>query len=305
MRQNYQISEQFPSQSEEEALGFSVFAQKKYWLLHLPEDQMLPISVYDENNNLISFWCFYRKSEKLITPFKAPFFIPYFSEKDDMITLCKEVLSYCKVKYDSSIEFTLYLDSNFIKSLSSIPSLAVKKIALASRLLVVKKSFPEQIQQKRKKRKLKSLLFNENYEVSIVNYNNWERVYQNNLNWRQEKSHQNFISVDEMLKAKMQLPDAYQAFQLNRGGLLVGTVFFIKVHNKMLYVYSLIINPSLDSDEPSLLLWNAVYEWAQKHNISIIDMGTSMNPNGGVNRSLAEYKTYIGGRYYRKYTFGC
>ena len=100
----------------------------------------------------------------------------------------------------------------------------------------------------------------------------------------------------------MQFPDEYQAFQLNKNGILVGTVFFLKVNEKIIYVYSLIINPLFDVAEPSLLLWNAVYEWAQKHDISIIDMGTSMNPIGGINKNLARYKTFIGGEYYRKYT---
>ncbi|MGJ3235117.1 hypothetical protein [Marivirga sp.] len=303
MRQNYQILEQFPSRREEEALGFSLFAKKNYWLLHLSENQLLPLSVYDENNSLISFWCFYLDREKLITPFKAPFFTPYFSEKRNMNSLCKEVINYCKTQYNSSIEVTLYSDSISELNLYLIPSLKVKNVALASSIIVSDKGFLNQIQQGRKKRKLKSLMSADDFEVLKVDIKNWAEIYQENLKWRKEKTHQNFMSVNEILKSKMQFPDEYQAFQLNNKGILVGTVFFLKVNEKIIYVYSLIINPLFDVAEPSLLLWNAVYEWAQKHDISIIDMGTSMNPIGGINKNLARYKTFIGGEYYRKYTF--
>lgn len=302
MRQNYQILEQFPSKREEEALGFSVFARKNYWLLHLSENQLLPVAVYDENNSLLSFWCFYRNSRKLITPFNAPFFTPYFSEKGNMNSLCKKVFNYCRAQYDTSMIVTLNSDSISELNLDLTPSLKVKNVALASRMIVSDKGFLNQIQQVRKKRKLKSLMSADDFEVLKVDIENWAEIYKENLKWRQEKDHLNFMSGDKMLKSKMQFPDEYQAFQLNKNGILVGTVFFLKVNEKIIYVYSLIINPLFDVAEPSLLLWNAVYEWAQKHDISIIDMGTSMNPIGGINKNLARYKTFIGGEYYRKYT---
>lgn len=303
MRQNYQILEQFPSRKEEEALCFSVFAQKKYWFLHLSEDQLLPVAVYDENNSLISFWCFYRKSGKLITPFKAPFFTPYFFEKENMISLFNAVLNYCKKQYNASIEVTLNTDSiSEINQYLPLP-LEVKNVALASRMIVSEKDFLNQIQQGRKKRKLKSLLSADDFEVLKVDVEDWAEIYQENLKWRKKKTHQNFMSVNEILKSKIQFPDEYQSFKLNKNGILVGAVFFLKVNKRIIYVYSLIINPLYDVAEPSLLLWNAVYEWAQKHDIYMIDMGTSMNPVGGINKNLARYKTFIGGKFYRKYTF--
>ncbi|WP_340153312.1 hypothetical protein [uncultured Marivirga sp.] len=305
MRQNYQISEHFPSKSEEEVLKFSVFAQKSYWLLHLALEKILPITVYDDKGQIVAFWCFYKQKQKLSTPFNAPFFTPYFASEVDISLVCENVFSYCKEKYNCSIEFTLQSDTLSTDHFFLMPSLKIKKVDLASRLTVSDKSFVEHIRQERKKRKLKSLLSANQYRVSNVDIDNWADEYQENLNWRAKKSHQNLISVENMSKAKLQFPDVYHALKIEIDSILVGNVFFLKVNDMTLYVYSLIIDPSSNLKEPSLLLWNSVYNWAQQNGFSIIEMGTSMLPDGNINKNLARYKSYIGGEFYRKYTLHC
>lgn len=305
MRQNYQISEQFPSQEEEEALSFPLFARKEYWLLHLEEEFLVPVTIRNQRHQIIAFFCFCKSENRLTTPFKAPFFIPYLNALEKVGLLFPEVINYCKTKYSLPMLFTLKSDLNLLNLINFTPSLKIVNIELGSQLSISNDSFLQQIKKKRKRRKLKSLFAGNTFEIKEVNINEWEEVYEQNLSWRKEKEHQNFMSKEEMANAKMQFPKSYQAFQLKKGQNLIGTAFFLRVDHNLIYVYSLITAPTIDSEEPSLLLWKAIYDYANEHNISTVNMGTSMLPEGIINKNLARYKKFIGGLHYKKYTFEC
>ncbi|WMN10813.1 GNAT family N-acetyltransferase [Marivirga salinae] len=305
MRQNYQISEQFPSREEEEALNFPLFARKEYWLLHMEVDVLVPITIKNHQNQIIAFWCFSRIKNRLITPINAPFFTPFSHDFDKDGVLILTVINYCKTKYNLSIQMTLKSDLEIHKFQNSIPTLNIKKVEIGSQLSIINDSFLQQIQKKRKRRKLQSLFSDNTFEIKEVNINEWEEVYEQNLSWRKEKGHQNFMSKKEMLKAKLQFPKSYHAFLLKKDQDLIGTAFFLRVDQNLIYVYSLITSPAIDSEEPSLLLWKAIYDFANEKNISTVDMGTSMLADGSINKSLARYKKFIGGSHYKKYTIEC
>jgi hypothetical protein len=303
MRQNYQISEQFPSDKEEEALGFPLFARKQYWLLHLEEDFLVPVIIRNQQHQIIAFWCFYRSVNRLITPFRAPFFTPYLLDRD--VHIITDVIAFCKMKYNLPIQFTLKSTLDLRKVMNVIPTLKIIKVELGNEFISLNDSFNEQIESSRKKRKLKSILFDNAFEISKVAGQDWEEVYEQNLIWRREKKHQDFIKTAEMRKAKSQFPLSYHAFKLKRNGELIGSAYFLKVDKDLIYVYSLITAPSFASEETSLLLWKAIFDLAKEEDISTIDMGTSMLADGSINRSLARYKKFIGGLHYKKYTFEC
>lgn len=305
MRQNYQISEQFPSLAEEEALGICLFAQKRYCLLHLPEEELLPILVRNEDSEIVAFWCFYATFDRLQTPLNAPFFTPYFSDYNASSTVLIEIINYCKKKYKLPIICTLDSDLIQMSMETSVRTFQIRNVKLGMRLLVSDKSFGSEMNRKRKSRKLQTLLRDERFSISEVTAHEWNQVYEQNLAWRREKGHQKYISAEGMTRARTQFPKAYYAFQVKNKEECIGSVFFLQVNLNLVYVYSLISAPLFESAEPALLLWNAVYDWAQSRDILVIDMGTSMNPEGGINKELANYKQYIGGQFYRRYTFQC
>jgi hypothetical protein len=305
MRQNYQISEQFPSIQEEEALGVSIFAKKNYWLLHLKEEELWPITIRDQELEIVAFWCFCRIGNRLVTPFKAPFFTPYLADIDQQEILFSKVIDYLRKKYREPIQFSLKPDFNFQQFQSMTPSLKILNIEVGTQLHVAKDSFVKLIIQKRKGRKLNSLLAEDSFEVKEVSKQSWTKVYRQNLIWRKEKGHENLMTIEEMEEIKNQFSQYYHALQVLKNGELVGTAFFLKVDPNLVYVYSLITAPSVDNKEPALLLWKAIYEWAQLNKISCIDMRTSMSSEGKINRNLFRYKQFIGGFTYKKYTFEC
>ncbi|SMG08767.1 hypothetical protein SAMN05661096_00163 [Marivirga sericea] len=305
MRQNYQISEQFPSMQEEEALEFPIFARKNYWLLHLKEEELWPFTVRDQKHDIIAFWCFCRIEDRFVTPFKAPFFTPHLADIEQQEILFSKVIHYLSEKYTKPIQFSLNSNLNFQKLQDLVPFLTILNIEVGTYLYVAKDSFFEQILQKRKRRKLNSILREDTFEILEVSDHDWNKVYQQNLIWRREKGHRNTMKLEDMAEAKRQFPQHYHAFQLLRGEELMGTAFFLNVHHDLVYVYSLVTAPSTAEKEPALLLWKAIYDWAKHNQISCIDMGTSMASDREINKNLLRYKQFIGGLIYRKYTFEC
>lgn len=305
MRQNYQISEQFPSKEEEEALGFPLFARKEYWLLHLKEDKLVPITIRDQQKKVIAFWCFGLLNDRLISPFNAPFTTLYLCDIEKDLQFISKVLEFCKSKYKLPIRFTFSSDLGLKKLRNSTLSLKILKVEIGSQLNISHDSFIQQLKKNRKIRKLNALLKDDKFVIEDVKIKEWGDIYEKNLIWRIEKGHQNFISKADMVKAKTQFPLSYYAFQLKVAQELVGAAFFLIIDQNLIYVYSLITSPNIDSKEPSLLLWRAIYDFAKEKNISTVDMGTSMLSEGNINKKLARYKKFIGGSYYKKYTLEC
>jgi hypothetical protein len=305
MRQNYQISEQFPSIQEEEALGFPIFARKYYWLLHLQKEELRPITVRNQKLEIVAFWCFCRIGDRLLTPFNAPFFTPYLLKSVKQEILFSEVIDYLRKKDGGRIQFMLRSDLDFELLQTLVPSLKILNVEVGTQLIVEKNSFLEQIVQKRKKRKLNSISADDSFVVKEVPLKHWKKVYEQNVIWRKQKGHENIVGIGEMEEAKRQFPEHYHAFQLLKDEELVGTAFFLKVDSDLIYVYSLVTAPLSDEKEPALLLWKAIYDWAELHKIPWIDMGTSMSSAGKINRNLLRYKQFIGGLVYKKYTLEC
>lgn len=86
---------------------------------------------------------------------------------------------------------------------------------------------------------------------------------------------------------------------------MIGCAFLVRVSNDYLYLYSLITDPKSDRQEPSLLMYETIYDYALSNEITILDLGTSMNQNGDIHKNIAHYKQGIGASAIRKYTFEC
>ncbi|MBK6263823.1 GNAT family N-acetyltransferase [Marivirga sp. S37H4] len=304
----YSIFEEWPESEWEELMNFSLFTKKGFWELRKSEIKYVPLTVKNPAGKIISFWCFARLEGEWKTPYQAPYFEPFIIDENLLPVLIPQIISHLKSKYHQKISFILPPAFNQI-SKAIIHTITenngfIEKVEISNYLAIkANRTFKENIQQKRKKRKLKSLL-NSNYNIKEAEPNEWESLYQQLLDWRQLKGHRNLISKEWMLKAKTAFPDAYQCLQLRDGQNLIGLVFFMRTKSNSYYIYSLITNPDFDKDNPGLLLWNALYELAQKENVQYIDMGTSMI-NNKINRGLLHHKLALGSVMTKKHTLVC
>ncbi|MGM0580838.1 MAG: GNAT family N-acetyltransferase [Bacteroidota bacterium] len=301
MRQNYQISEQFPSPEEEEALGFPVFLLQNYVNLFNEDNSICPLLIRDSKNQILAFWVFREEINCWFSPVSAPFSCPQIYDEMSLNELLKISVTLLKDKRNLPVQFVFNpLFSGSIKFQFS----RILNVELNQFIEIDKDSFMEKLPQKRRRQKLRALK-RDDYVVEQIGIEQWENVYQQNLNWRKNKGHQNIIPLELMVQFKNAFLNNYLGFQLKYSNELIGCAFVVRVSEKYLYLYSLITDPVYDKQEPSLLLYDMIFDYAKANNIQILDLGTSMNLNGNIHKNIANYKKDIGALAVRKYTFEC
>jgi hypothetical protein len=301
MRQNYQISEQFPSREEEEALGIPVFLRSAYINLFSEFKIVCPIIIKDLHNKILAFWVFSEESEYWFSPISAPFSCPQIFNEIGFNELLDLSHSFLKLKSNKPIRFVF---NPLFTGNKEFTFSKIEKIELNHFMKINEDSFMDKLPQKRRKQKLR-VLKRGAYVVSKVSSENWLNVYQQNLKWRIAKGHVQYIPLDLMSQFKTRFPNTYLGFQLTYAADLIGCAFLVKVSDEYLYLYSLITNPEFDVEEPSLLLYESIYHYALEEKVKILDLGTSMNKNGRIHKNISQYKQEIGASAIKKYTFEC
>jgi hypothetical protein len=301
MRQNYQIYEQFPSYEDEEALKFPVFLMHDYALVFEADKSICPLLIKNSDSKILAFWLFQEEQNYWSSPVSAPFTCVQLYEGIDFNELLNISFSYLKNKCDKPIRFVI---NPLFAVLQKIQFSKILNVELNHFIEVDTDSFNEKLPQKKRKQKLRALK-RKDYEVTKICIEQWKEVYQQNLNWRIQKGHQNYIPLDLMCKFRSTFPENYIGFQLAHDNTLIGCAFLVRVSNDYLYLYSLITDPKSDRQEPSLLMYETIYDYALSNEITILDLGTSMNQNGDIHKNIAHYKQGIGASAIRKYTFEC
>ncbi|PTB97605.1 hypothetical protein C9994_02240 [Marivirga lumbricoides] len=306
----YSISEEWPDFDHEHMRDSNLFTHRKFWNLRESEVDYLPLSFSREDTGeLIAFFCFAQWNNEWKTPYLAPYFYPYVKKESLLPEILNLLISYLKNKKHLTISITLaplFLLNEKRMLIDLINAgFTIAEVEVTS-YLVVKTgiSFIQHIVNRRKKRRLKSLLGSE-LSIKEISNEGWSQYYQQLVGWRKIKGHQNLISTEFMDDAKIELPENFRGLVLNDTYQTLCLAIFIKVNSTCFYVYSLITNPDYPKENFPLLLWNALYEIAQRENIPFIEMGTSMKKEGLLNKGLLRYKVSVGGRMSKKYTVQC
>lgn len=305
----YSISEEWPDSSQEHKGGFNLFTKEDFWKLRKSEIDYLPISVKNSVGELVAFWCFAQLENEWKAPYQAPYFEPFSKDATYQQQILSQIISYLKHKRNQTIAITLpplfllknkSLVNNFIKEGATIENIEITSYLLVSH----ENSFSDIIRRRRKKRQLKSLL-NSNLSIQELKPDAWNFHYELLLKWRNQKGHKNLVSAEYMDEAKVQAPSLFRGLVLTNELTTIGIAIFLQVKKNCYYVYALITDPIYQKEGFSLLLWNELYQLAQKENVQFIDMGTSMNSPRVINRSLLQNKISIGGVLSRKYSIKC
>jgi len=306
MSQKYQIFEEWPESEWQAIADCSLFIRKSYWQVHLSNSQMLPVSVFN-NGALSAFICFAKIENQISTPYKAPYLRPFIKTGESLEDILVLIIQYLKLKNPQSvirINLAEAIKSKDIidSTLCQISTIDISHAIIVSKII----SFTTYIGKNgadRKKRKLQQLL-KQHYTLQSVDAEAYHLNYELLVKWRNLKGHQDMISPTEMHKLKERFPENYKMLKLSHHTEIVGLAVIVKECSNCYYVYILLKKPE-EQEDLNLLLWNGIYEMARSENIRTIEMGTSMLPNGRINRGLARYKTAIGGKTTRKYTLQC
>jgi len=108
--------------------------------------------------------------------------------------------------------------------------------------------------------------------------------------------HKNFpvtISKEEYIHLSVKLPDTYQYAGVFIDGRLVANAIFVRVNSDVLYYFLAASDPEYASLSPSVFVVEAMYEYAQKLQYSVLDLGIS-SVNGVINEGLHFFKKSLG-----------
>jgi hypothetical protein len=308
----YSVFEEWPDQSWEKEAEINLFSRKAYWDLQMNElvnvKDITPILLKNQKDEIVAFWCFALTKKTWITPLNAPYFEPFIGKNGNLNEILSIIIQHLKHKQNVLIEWTLppnwtlLGNNNFDEVLKMT---RISSIAMGHKLLVIaSKSFSEIIKQERKKRKLQSFLV-ANYKIEEASSDKWDNLYKQLLSWRKQKEHRNMMSKELMLKSKELFPQLYRCLQLTLNEQIAGLAFFMQTNSDCFYIYSLITDPKLNRQQPSLLLWNALYNLAQAENIHQLDLGTSMTSANQLNKGLFRFKLSLGAQPTKKFTLLC
>ncbi|MGN6648335.1 MAG: GNAT family N-acetyltransferase [Cytophaga sp.] len=153
-------------------------------------------------------------------------------------------------------------------------------------------------QKKRRLNKIKSL--SPRIEIKdTVDSDTWFDLY------RRSREHKDFpvtISREEYKKLALKLPGVYQYAGIYLEEKLVANAVFVRVNKDVLYYFLGASDPEHAAVSPSVLLLEAMYEYAQRQHYKMIDLGIS-SVNGELNEGLHLFKKHIGAMDSRKNTY--
>lgn len=210
---------------------------------------------------------------------------------DKMKLIIDKIFEY----YDNKIQFRLANDIYFsddIKLLYFLLSQKLKMIPELSWYIKSNNDFIGQISNKRNKKYLEKMIYDDNINCFITNdkndYINFYNILKINLN----KNHNTnpTHTLDEFLDIKERIKDYIYLFIVKQEEKILGGVFVIKVTNKCLYTFYISRNIEYNTSAVIYAMYK-ISLFAKENNIQYIDYGISTENCGkNINIGLSDYK---------------
>jgi hypothetical protein len=119
---------------------------------------------------------------------------------------------------------------------------------------------------------------------------------------RQQKQYTLSLSLEDVLKAAERFPETYVLFGVYQDAKLIAGALSVRVNEQVLYNFYADHDAAYDVLSPVVLLIEGMYQYCVRHDIALLDLGTSAlgdTPNFG----LLEFKLRMGGEPSPKFTF--
>ena len=140
------------------------------------------------------------------------------------------------------------------------------------------------------------------FTVGQLKLSECKKVYNFISACRKEKNQFLSMSFLQLQKVINRFPDNFTLFQVEDEQQIAAAAIVIKVNDKILYTFYYAHDRRFNRISPTVFLIGEIYRYAQEHQFTHIDLGTSM-VNGGINRPLIQFKKSIGGQSSSKYIF--
>ncbi len=170
---------------------------------------------------------------------------------------------------------------------------------ISSIIIVDEKDFESKINtsEKQKLRKCRSTL-----QFHKAQADQLPRIYRFIETCRLEKKQNLSMSLTELKKTINLFPKNFFLFEIvnTTGTAAAGVV--IKVNREILYTFYYAHSKEFDKISPVVFLLSGIYQFAQRANYKLIDLGTSMTGDE-INKPLLHFKKSIGGKPSPKFIF--
>lgn len=127
-------------------------------------------------------------------------------------------------------------------------------------------------------------------------------IHQFIANSRLRKNRPMTMSLEQLTKHFQKFPDNFQVFSVYDIQILMAVGVTIKINQDILYTFYLADNEQYLKHSPTIYLLSGIYEYAQKENYTILDLGIATD-KGVLNEGLARFKRSVGGKLSEKKTY--
>lgn len=178
-------------------------------------------------------------------------------------------------------------------------SIALK--AVNHHIVVEEKPLESQLHSM-EKRRLKKCIDN-GFSFAEEPISNAAEIFNYIQTCRNEQGLEVSITKDKLLEYLRLFPQNYPLFSVRRNGKLAAVTIAIKVHRKVLYYFLPASLREFKSFSPSVLLLVGLYNYCQRHQMELLDLGISTEKDGKDQNSLIDFKERMGGIKSYKYFF--
>lgn len=120
---------------------------------------------------------------------------------------------------------------------------------------------------------------------------------------RHEKQYSLSMAMQDLKEVIKRFPDRVALFGVFHHHDCAAASISIRVRDGILYDFYHDHTARFDNVSPVVLLVAGIYEYCQRHQIRLLDLGTSTLPTGQPNFGLLRFKKNLGARFTRKFTF--
>ena len=111
---------------------------------------------------------------------------------------------------------------------------------------------------------------------------------------RRQKAYTLTISPEKLADLFQAFPDQCTVFTVTDGDTIAALTITIRVRHDILYNFQPASNPAYDTFSPMVLLTKGLYTYCQQHQISLLDLGLSLDGNRQPKPELARFKRNLG-----------
>lgn len=162
-------------------------------------------------------------------------------------------------------------------------------------------SFAKKVHPAEKRRLFKCK--NAGYTIGSGKKIELEKAYSFLTHCRNQADYKIPLSLCQVTQLACQLPEHLLLFGVFDADKMIALSISLKVSDDILYNFLVADLREYRTFSPVVMLTETIYEFCQQQNISILDLGISVDENGNPKPSLTRFKKNIGGQACEKVTY--